>query len=90
MYFICYDISNPKRLIKISKTLENFGLRVQYSFFQCEMKRNQLEILRNQLLDIIDEKEDRLSIYPVCSECVKNTTSIGNGSIFLHQIYMIL
>ena len=54
MYFISYDIANPKRLVKIAKTLENFGLRVQYSFFECEMEKEQLNNLKRALLDIIN------------------------------------
>ena len=26
IYFISYDIANPKRLCKVAKTLENYGL----------------------------------------------------------------
>ena len=39
IYFISYDVSNPKRLNKVAKTLENFGIRIQFSFFECEMEK---------------------------------------------------
>ena len=90
MYFICYDIANPKRLRKVAKTLENFGLRIQYSFFQCEMEKSQMELVRNELLKIMHKKEDSLRIYPLCEDCLHNTTSIGSGSIFLPQTFQIL
>ena len=90
MYFICYDITEPKRLKKVSKTLENYGLRVQYSFFQCEMDKDILQNLRDELLGIIDLKADSLKVYPVCEDCMKNTTSIGNGDLFSPQRFIIL
>ena len=46
IYFISYDIANPKRLCKVAKTLENYGLRVQYSFFECEMNQKIMENLK--------------------------------------------
>ena len=32
MYFISYDIADPKRLKAVAKMLENYGLRIQKSF----------------------------------------------------------
>jgi CRISPR-associated protein Cas2 len=90
MYFISYDIANPKRLVKVAKTLENFGIRIQYSFFECEMEKNQLEELKRQLLELIDKKEDSLRIYPLCEDCLKRTSSIGEGNIFVPQTFQIL
>ena len=53
IYFISYDVSNPKRLNKVAKTLENFGIRIQFSFFECEMEKEQLEKLKSSLLEIL-------------------------------------
>ena len=53
IYFISYDVSNPKRLNKVAKTLENFGIRIQFSFFECEMEKEQLEKLKASLLEIL-------------------------------------
>ena len=90
MYFISYDIANPKRLVKVAKTLENFGLRVQYSFFECEMEKEQLNNLKRALLDIINLKEDSLRIYPLCEDCLNETATVGKGSIFVTQTFTVL
>ena len=90
MYFICYDIASPKRLAKVAKTLENYGLRVQYSFFECEIEQLQLEKLEKSLLEIINLKEDSLRIYPLCEDCLKETDSVGNGDVFVPQTFEIL
>ena len=60
IYFISYDVSNPKRLNKVAKMLENFGIRIQFSFFECEMEKEQLEKLKSSLLEILDKKQDSL------------------------------
>ena len=90
IYFVTYDISNPKRLSKVSKMLENFGFRVQYSFFECEMEKSKMTEIKAALLDVINLKEDSLKIYPLCSDCLKNVSSVGNGSVFIPQTFMIL
>lgn len=89
-YFISYDVSNPKRLCKVSKVLENFGIRIQYSFFECEMEKKVLIDLRDKLLSVLNLKEDSLRIYPLCEDCLKKTTSIGNGNIFIPKNYLVL
>ena len=90
MYFISYDVASPKRLVKVAKTLENFGVRIQYSFFECEMEKSRLEELKRRLLELIDKKEDSLRIYPLCDDCLKQTSSIGEGNIFVPQTFQIL
>ncbi|HOK77309.1 MAG TPA: CRISPR-associated endonuclease Cas2, partial [Verrucomicrobiota bacterium] len=32
---VAYDISDHKRLANIAKVCENYGVRVQYSVFEC-------------------------------------------------------
>ena len=90
IYFISYDVSNAKRLNKVAKTLENFGIRIQFSFFECEMEKEQLEKLKASLLEILDKKEDSLLIYPLCEDCVSKTTSLGEGNIFIQKTFEIL
>lgn len=90
MYFVCYDIADPERLRNVAKTLENFGLRVQYSFFQCDMPRKVMEELRDKLLTMININEDNLRIYPVCDDCLWKTAKLGKGNIFEPKTYQIL
>ena len=90
MYFVCYDIADPERLRNVAKTLESFGLRVQYSFFQCDMPRKVMEDLRDKLLTMININEDNLRIYPVCDDCLGKTTKLGKGNIFESKTYQIL
>ena len=90
IYFISYDVSDSKRLGKVAKTLENFGIRIQFSFFECEMEKEQLENLKSALLKIIDKKEDSLRIYPLCQDCTERTDSLGNGNIFIPKTFEIL
>lgn len=89
-YFISYDVSDAKRLHKVARVLENFGIRVQYSFFECEMEKTVLNDLRDKILSVMNLKMDSLRIYPLCEDCLKKTQSIGNGDIYIPKNYLIL
>lgn len=37
MYLVSYDISSDRRRKKIVNILENYGKRIQYSVFECDL-----------------------------------------------------
>ena len=41
-FLIAYDISDPKRLRRVCKTMEEYGDRLQYSVFICDLSRAEL------------------------------------------------
>ncbi len=79
MYIISYDISKDKKRRKISKKLENYGKRVQYSVFECELDKKRFEELYQKLVLEMgtEESEDSIRIYSLCKNCVEKTAIIG-------------
>lgn len=71
IYVMCYDIANPKRLAKVAKILENSGIRVQKSIFQCDIEDQVMRSIFRKVEIIIKKKEDSFFIYPLCLDCVK-------------------
>jgi CRISPR-associated protein Cas2 len=59
-YVVTYDISNPKRLRKVYKTMLGWGDHLQLSVFQCELTHRELVELRVQLDNIIKPSEDQV------------------------------
>ena len=91
IYMVCYDITDAKRLRKVSKVLTNYGIRIQKSFFQCEISKDAVKRLTKELLKAIDEKKDRLSVYPLCDACLKHNVFMdGNGEIVKISTFEIL
>lgn len=90
LYLVCYDISNPKRLSKIAKTLERKGIRMQYSFFSCEMKNKEFLLLKKELIKLIHENEDKLCFIPICDKCVKKILYIGCDEDFLIPEFVVI
>lgn len=68
LVLITYDVNSEtpagkKRLNKIAKVCVNYGQRVQNSVFECDLDAAQLVVVRQMLLDLMDESADSLRIY---------------------------
>jgi CRISPR-associated protein Cas2 len=59
-YLVSYDISNPKRLRRVAKVLEGFGVRLQYSVFECPLDDLRLAQARAALQPVINHDEDQV------------------------------
>lgn len=89
-YLICYDICDPKRLTRIAKALEKYGVRVQYSFFELEASEELRDEIIQRLADIYDAREDKIYVYPICDECRKKVLIDGTGAFIPLVQYRIL
>lgn len=74
---VAYDIADPKRLRQVAKTCELYGVRVEKSVFECDLKLESFEQLWLELIDIIDEDEDCVVAYQVCKACNKQAELLG-------------
>ena len=63
LYAISYDIVDDGRRLRVSKTLLNFGQRVQKSVFECQVGQKEWVQLRAGLLKEIKPEEDSLRFY---------------------------
>lgn len=74
---VAYDITSPKRLAKVAKVCEDFGLRVQYSLFECHLEEREFLRLWKRLLGEINEEEDRIVAYKIDARSAKETMTAG-------------
>jgi CRISPR-associated protein Cas2 len=74
---VAYDITEPKRLVRVAKICQDYGVRVQYSIFECHLEPNEFDDLWLKLLCEINEKEDRLVAYKIDARCAKETHTAG-------------
>jgi len=78
LYVISYDISDTKVRNKVSKILEGFGRRIQYSVFECNLEEKVFNRLYERLLgQMLDSESDSIRIYRLCKRCVEETMTIG-------------
>ena len=74
---IGYDISDQKRLARVARVCEDFGVRVQYSMFECRLEETEFTEFWLRLLGEIKEEEDRIVAYKIDARCAKETMTAG-------------
>ena len=83
---ITYDVNiisegGKKRLRKIAKECENFGIRVQNSVFECEISNAKWVTVKDRLLGIIDKEKDSLRFYYIGDKSSKRVEHYGSKDI---------
>ncbi|MGH8023380.1 MAG: CRISPR-associated endonuclease Cas2 [Limisphaerales bacterium] len=74
---LAYDISDHKRLARVARVCEDYGTRVQYSVFECRLDENEFAAFWLDLLEEIDEKEDRIVAYKIDARSARETLTAG-------------
>lgn len=68
LVLVSYDVSTTtpagkRRLSQVSKACKDYGMRVQFSVFECEVDPAQWERLKTRLLSIVELEDDSLRFY---------------------------
>ena len=89
-YVICFDVHDDKRLRLISNEMENFGVRVQRSVFECHLETVQLQELKQRLSDLMEPSEDQVRYYRLCGKDKQQIVIDGAGRLSTDPDYTIL
>ena len=76
-FVIAYDISDPKRLRHVCKTMEEYGDRLQYSVFICDLSRTELVHARAAVQRQMKLTEDSVVIIDLGEPHTSKITFIG-------------
>ena len=84
LMLVSYDVNTVnaagrRRLRRVAKLCENWGIRVQNSVFECVLTETQFVILKNQLKGIIDEKQDSVRFYLLGNNWKRRIETIGKN-----------
>lgn len=79
---VTYDVNTAsehgaRRLRKVAKACQNYGLRVQNSVFECVLDESKFVTLRNELQEIIDADNDSVRFYFLGNNWQKRVETIG-------------
>lgn len=79
---ITYDVNitspeGAKRLRNVAKACLNHGKRVQNSVFECLLTEAQYVSLRNNLKQLIDDKQDSIRFYILGNNWKRKVETIG-------------
>ncbi len=89
-FMICFDISDERRLAKVSDTMENYGCRVQRSVFECFLDDLQLANLKDKIKRLIDPEKDQVRYYILCPRDMKNILIDGPGSVTVDPDFLVV
>lgn len=71
------DLAGRRRLRRVARACLDFGQRVQYSVFECEVDPAQWTALRARLIGEIDPDFDSLRFYRLGAEGRKRIEHVG-------------
>jgi len=79
---VSYDVSTVDaagkgRLRRVAKACKSYGVRVQYSVFECSLGEKEWLSLRKKILDIIETSTDSVRIYFLPEDAAKKTEHHG-------------
>lgn len=81
---VTYDIAitvadGPRRLARVAAICHGYGVRVQYSVFECRLSPAAFEQLTGELADVIDHDNDRIALYVIPGQLAAARRTIGCG-----------
>ncbi len=82
LYFVTYDIRDPKRLRRVYRTMKGFGAHLQFSVFQCELPDMDVVKMKAELVEVINHQEDHVLIVdlgPTEGRPIKSIESLGQA-----------
>jgi len=79
---IAYDVFDDKRRRKIEKLISAYGVRVNLSVFEVDIKMKDFKKLIKKLEETAN-KEDNIRFYILTKECIEKSFVLNNkGNIF--------
>jgi CRISPR-associated protein Cas2 len=82
MVLVTYDVNTEtlegkRRLRHVAKKCKNYGQRVQFSVFECLVDPAQWVVLKQGLIDIIDNGKDSLRFYFLGANWKRRVEHVG-------------
>ncbi|MBK6339130.1 MAG: CRISPR-associated endonuclease Cas2 [Bacteroidetes bacterium] len=69
LVIVAYDIAHDGTRTKVSKMIETYGSRINFSVFECLLSQKQFEKLQTQISKKIDIRTDQIVYYEICLNC---------------------
>jgi CRISPR-associated protein Cas2 len=75
------DLGGVRRLRRVAKACKDYGQRVQYSVFECNVDPGQWVLLRNKLMKEINPEKDSLRFYFLGANWQKRVEHVGSKAV---------
>jgi CRISPR-associated protein Cas2 len=87
---ISYDVVEDKRRTKVLKLLKGYGTHVQYSVFECDLNKHQLDKVGRELRAIINLNTDSVRCYLLDAAAVERIQILGIGRVSSEPTYYLV
>lgn len=84
-WIVAYDVADAKRRAKIAAAMEDVGIRIQFSVFECMLTASELKQLIAKLTTLVDHQDDSIRFYPLCADCANKVVRTGKRAGFEDQ-----
>jgi CRISPR-associated protein Cas2 len=64
-WLVCYDIAQPRRLVRVWRAVREFGVPLQYSVFWARLDAIGLAVALAAIATRIDPRHDDVRLYPL-------------------------
>lgn len=68
-WIVAYDIADPRRLRKVHRLMQKYGVPMQYSAFNVVLSDPQMTALLDELQALIDDRADDVRAYHLPASC---------------------
>jgi len=65
LHLVAYDITSGRRLRRVAKICEDYGVRVERSVFECDLTDMQFEEFWRKLAIVVSDESDKVVDYPI-------------------------
>jgi CRISPR-associated protein Cas2 len=77
LFVVAYDVSSDARRDKVFSELKNWGGRVQYSVWECDLEPGEAEKM-TKIIKALIAPGDRLRVYRLCALCEEHSVAVGS------------
>lgn len=80
-WLVIYDIRDHRRLARVARIMEDYGVRVQKSKFELDAGEAVVKEMRARLAAEIDPQVDGIKMIPLCESCRPKIEVYGVGGL---------
>lgn len=77
---VAYDSTDDQRRTRLHRTLKNFGVPVQYSVFECQLRAADFIRLKIAVEKIVEPGSDAVRYYRLCESCRRHVETIPSDT----------
>jgi CRISPR-associated protein Cas2 len=90
LYVISYDITEDTRRRRVFEALKDYGRRVHFSVFECNLEAGALAELEARLGKEMELESDSCRIYRLCEGGAGEARIVGLGDRYKETGYVIV